>query len=264
MIHNASVAIVGPAPYLSTARIEAVVAAVDTVARPNVRVSDSTMPGRLVLPASTTNRTDIVYHSGSLEGSETPSWSALTKRSAAAYADAGVRSLCLAVSADVLRKTRTGMRRNAAFRGVFNASLRADPTRARMELRHLVEQAQVYGCAVRNEFRTGIKMMVDVLLQRPQRLYIFGFDFYLSSTAGRAHGFEGYYRDVPDPELARWHNTSNEIRFFACLLEGGEAPLFLDPHLAGVLRSREPAAVAKLRPVFHASGIRLLTAWKGV
>ena len=106
-VEGGQVAIVGPAAYVEAAGIGGVVAAADLVARPNVKVDAGT--GRLVLPAGTSSRTDLVYHSGALEGrvstrnakgaSYVTGWSALSTLVATAYARAGVATLVLAVSA---------------------------------------------------------------------------------------------------------------------------------------------------------------------
>lgn len=58
-LRGRTVALVGPAGYVSHANIASFVDRADIVVRPNVRVDGR---GLLVLPPNTTSRCDVVYH----------------------------------------------------------------------------------------------------------------------------------------------------------------------------------------------------------
>ena len=68
------------------------------------------------------------------------------------------------VDADVKTK-RASNSRAAHFGGRLNASLRGQP----ISLRYLRKAGEISGCRVLPNFRTGLKMLVDILLQRPVR-----------------------------------------------------------------------------------------------
>lgn len=162
-IQGSSVAIVGPAAYVERAsiNIEAVVASADSVARPNVKVNATT--GRLVLPKGTTRRTDLVFHSGAIEGDITKraradvrrvsSWSALSEATAIAYAKAGVRALVLSAGQAALaaRPKKKGVASTigrAANFAAIASKLKASGQGKGMVLRQLYELEVLHACRV--------------------------------------------------------------------------------------------------------------------
>ena len=260
-VHGATVALVGPAAYIEGAGLQDIVALADVVARPNVKVDATT--GALVLPSNTTRRCDLVYHSCAVESATATSWSALTTRTATVYMAAGVKELVAALSHSTVQTHEKAKERIKQFYALQNhfakATLQHDLAKTaprgqtnynrRMNFRGLLENSSLYGCHVQPNFRTGVKMLVDLLLQQPLALYVLGCDFYSSQSTSKHHGFPGYYRDTQTPESASFHSTKEELSFFACLLEEGSAPILIDSHLADVIRAREPAAGARLKVV---------------
>ena len=96
----------------------------------------------------------------------------------------------------------------------------------------------------------SVKMIVDLLHQRPARLLLFGLDFYASNASGAAHGFRGYYVDEGRPEAGGgYHDSAEELRFLACLVRAAQDPIYMDGHLKRILEARAPDAAARLRRV---------------
>ena len=260
-LRGRSVAIVGPAAYVSGAGIASHVARADYVVRPNVRVDGR---GKLVLPMGTTSRVDIVYHSGAVLGERVglgeqkdvaTAFSALSLHTLRAYEAHGVRTVIVAVCGNSPR-----------IQNLVNISHHFASERMRVLLGTGARHESTGCSAPTQRFRTGMKALVDVHRQRPATIFIFGFDHY-SGQSLHAHGFPGYYRDVVHelPNAAVYHNTTQEKEYMARLVlsidRRGRLPekkpstmLYVDEHEANVIRPSTLLLCARLhRPPCRAA-----------
>lgn len=142
-------------------------------------------------------------------------YSALTVHTLRAYQAAGVKSVVLAVEYDALRAANFWrLARKSEFSGIHFRQLARNDIGAGH--RHL---------------RTGLKLLLDVVRQKPRSVHLFGFDLYTSNT----HGFGGYYRDTASPVQSTWHNTTRELIFMREFARQHRSVVTLDSHLTRVL-----------------------------
>lgn len=201
--------------------------------RLNVRVRSD----HVWLPRGTTTRIDIVYHHGAVVGEpiwgetgRTDAFDGLAASTMQAYQRAGVRQVVLTVEC-------CNSRRIANF-----ATLSKRPELSSMRFRRLSRSdTKPPGGSVRaGHFRTGLKALLDLHRQQPAAIFLTGFDFYAVATDdkhGMLQGFPGYYRNSSRPHQSSWHNASAELAFFGEFL-ATQPNIFIDPHLASVLRNR--------------------------
>lgn len=230
-----TVALVGPAAYVESAGLERFVQAADVVIRPNVKLTRSL--DKLLLPQNTTDRVDVVYHSGVRYGdvlfgpgssSERPSrQSAFCNATMQAYLRHGVRAVVLARS--------TGPRASSFWSTACPYhSMRLDAV-----------QLDVLPSTKMRYFSTGMRALQHIVMRlKPARLGIFGFSFY--SHGGNAtrslngHAFPGYYQPIKGVPLermgeSRFHNFQHEMEHMASLL-GKRSNIFVDTHMEQLLR----------------------------
>lgn len=84
-------------------------------------------------------------------------------------------------------------------------------------------------------YRTGVRALVHVLMHRPSRLLLLGYDFY--SGRGAPRGFTGYYelssgRREPPSRFgdSPHHNTTLELLFFSRLVRS-HREIVVDDHM---------------------------------
>ena len=240
LLTGKSVIVIGPAGYTERRLgLSSSVSSFDVVVRPNAKV---THDGRLLLPPGTTDRCDVVYHSGVYLGKKLAGPNGLvaaTQRNAMSnatlqiYSDSGVKAVIITTRRDDRVQYFTCLAAPLNSNLVLG-SVRWPGSASTGRLDH---------------FRTGLMSILDVLRFRPKKLRLLGFDFY--QTAER--GFRGYYEDEvamnaskdgrrkPTSRRAKagdspWHDSLDELNSFRdCILRRFSAVIEIDDHLRGVL-----------------------------
>ena len=196
ILEGKSVIIIGPAGYTQSghnAIKPSEIASFDVVIRPNVKLRED---GSLLIPPNTTERCDIVYHSGTWLGKKIAGPTGLvaaTNRTA--LSNATLRSFMRNGVKGVLV---TGSRNKE----VQYFSCLTPPTGLSLGISRWPGWQNLTRIG---RFRTGLRAVLDIVRFRPRKLRVLGFDFYQTSK----RGFEGYYDEF---EVATNRNPSQRGR----------------------------------------------------
>jgi hypothetical protein len=249
-----TVALVGPAAYIEGAHIEPFVRAAHVVARPNVRLSPDLTS--LLLPRNTTDRVDVVYHSGGLLNETVfgpadslehlSSQSAFHHETMRAFASHGVRAVVHAWAVN-LRARPFLFGKIAECPKCFDILAQREHNFWSTACPHHAVQLDILSMndlppSVRN-FTTGMRALYHILEHlKPAKLGVFGFSFYQKDASEERHSFPGYYQPiggVPEARMgeSKGHSPQLEMDYLHQLLSTRN-DIFVDTHLEKLMKNR--------------------------